>query len=136
MVYLVDANVLSETSRPKPAATVIEWLRVHEFECVVNPIILGEVQYGILLLPAGRRRNRLQQWFAVAVSNLTVLELDKDTALVWAGLLTELRRKGRTMAVKDSLIAATARQHGLTVATRNVRDYRYAGVAVENPFEE
>ena len=133
--FLVDANVLSEATKPQPAVTVVDWLREHERRLVVNPIILGELEYGILLLPAGRRRTRLQKWFAEGVKRLRVLDLDVDTARVWAGLLAELKRKGRAMPIKDSLIAATARQYRLTVATRNVNDYRHAGVALVNPFE-
>ena len=133
MKLLVDANVLSEPTRPQPAPSVVDWLREHERELAVNPVILGELEYGILLLPAGRRRTRLQEWFA-GVKRLRVLDLDAGTASVWAGLLAELKHRGRAMPVKDSLIAATARQHGYTVATRNVDDYRHASVALVNPF--
>lgn len=134
MKYLVDANVLSEATRPRPAPAVIEWLRDNDREIVVNPIILGELQYGILLLQPGRRRTRLQQWFASGVIKLHVLELDGEAASIWAVLLAELKRKGRAMPVKDSLIAATARQHGLTIVTRNIGDFRHAGVTALNPF--
>jgi len=132
--YLVDANVLSEATKPQPAPSVVDWLRIHDRHLVVNPIILGELEYGILLLPAGRRRTRLQKWFADGVKRLRVLDIDVDTAKTWAGLLAELKRKGRAMPIKDSLIAATARQHRLTVVTRNVDDYRNAGIAIVNPF--
>jgi predicted nucleic acid-binding protein len=133
--FLVDANVLSEATKPQPAPSVDDWLRVHERRLVVNPIVLGELEYGILLLPAGRRRTRLQKWFAEGARKLFVLDIDAGTASVWAKLLAELKRKGRAMPLKDSLIAATARQHRLTVATRNVSDYRHAGVSLVNPFE-
>jgi toxin FitB len=133
--FLVDANVLSEATKPRPAPSVLDWLRDHDRYLVVNPIILGELEYGILLLPAGRRRTRLQKWFSDGVKKLRVLDLDIDTAKVWAGLLAELIRRGRAMPIKDSLIAATARQYRLTVATRNVDDYRHADVAIVNPFE-
>jgi toxin FitB len=133
--FLVDANVLSEATKPQPAAPVVDWLRHHERQLIVNPIILGELEYGILLLPAGKRRARLQKWFLDGVKKLRVLDIDVDTAMIWAGLLAELKRKGRAMPLKDSLIAATARQHRLTVATRNVGDYRHAGIALVNPFE-
>ena len=134
MRFLVDANVLSEATKPQPIAAVLQWLHKHESRISVNPIILGELKYGILLLAAGKRRVRLEQWFAEGVARLQVLEMDGETGNIWAALLAELKRKGRSMPVKDSLIAATARQHGMTVATRNVKDYRYAGVKVENPF--
>lgn len=134
MKYLVDANVLSEPTKPEPAAQVVEWLRKHERDLAVNPIILGELEYGILLLPAGRRRTKLEQWFAAGVSRIRVLDFDTATAAGWARLLARLKRKGVAMPIKDSLIAATALTHDLTVATRNTSDFRFAGVRVENPF--
>ena len=133
--YLADANVLSEAAKPRPDAAVVDWLGRHESEIVVNPIVLGEVRYGILKLPAGKRRTRLQHWFEKGVATLGVLAIDAVTAIHWATLLAELKAKGRAMSVTDSLIAASARQHGLTVATRNVVDFRHAGVPIENPFE-
>jgi toxin FitB len=135
MSFLVDANVLSEPTKPHPVAAVVEWLCSHNSRLIVNPIILGELEFGILVLPDGRRRTQLQRWFAEGAKRLRVLDLDTGTAKVWAELLAQLKRKGRAMPIKDSLIAATARQHRLTVATRNVEDYRYAGVSLVNPFE-
>jgi toxin FitB len=136
MKYLVDADVLSEATKPQPARAVVEWLVAHDQDSAVNPIILGELEFGILLLPAGRRRKRLLDWFAGGIQRLNVIELDAATATVWAKMLVELNRKGRAMPIKDSLIAATAKQHHLTVATRNVSHFRHAGVRFVNPFEE
>ena len=132
---LVDANILSEPTKPRPTQSVIDWLREHDVDLVVTPIILGELEYGILLLPAGRPHTRLLNWFASGAKVLNVVEIDAATASVWAKLLADLKRKGRAMPVKDSLIAASAQQHGLTVATRNTADYRHAGVSVVNPFD-
>ena len=134
MKYLVDANVLSEPTKPSPDPRVVAWLRAKERELAVNPIILGELEYGILLLPAGRRRTRLEHWYAAGVQRLRVLDFDATTASEWARLLARLKKRGQAMPVKDSLIAATALAHDLTVATRNAQDFRNAGVAVENPF--
>jgi predicted nucleic acid-binding protein len=63
----VDATVLSEPTKPAPDARVVDWLRRHERNLAVNPIILGELEYGILILPASRRRTRLEQWFTAGV---------------------------------------------------------------------
>lgn len=134
MIYLVDANVLCEPTKPRPSSRVVDWLREHERELAVNPIILGEVRYGILLLPAGRRRVRLLRWFEEGVGRLPVFEMDGETAGHWAALLARLKAMGRSMPVKDSLIAATALQHQLTVATRNAADFGASGVPLENPF--
>ena len=134
MKYLVDANVLSEATKPAPNARAIGWLRENERELAVSPVILGELEYGILLLPAGRRRTRLEEWFSAGVQRLRVLDFDTATATHWARLLARLKKKGHAMPVKDSLIAATALAHGLIVATRNTHDFRNAGVKMENPF--
>lgn len=134
MKYLVDANVLSEVTRPVPDARVVRWLRTHERNLAVDPIVLGELRFGILLLPAGRRRRELEAWFVAGVRRLACLPWDEATGLRWAALLADLRARGRSMRVKDSMIAATALVHGLSVATRNERGFVQAGVRLVNPF--
>ena len=134
MIYLVDANVLSEATKPRPDPAVVQWLRDHEPELAVTPIILGELEFGILLMPKGKKRKRLEEWFARGRERLRCLDFDADCAAAWASLLAALRRKGRRMPVKDSLIAASALVHGATVCTRNTADFRNAGVKLVNPF--
>jgi len=133
--YLVDANVLSEPTRPAPQPAVIAWLRRHERTIAVDPVILGEIRYGILRLPRGRRRARLEQWFAEGVRKLQCIPWEAETGLRWAELLARLRASGRALPVKDSLIAATALANRLTVVTRNVTDFEKAGCPVIDPFE-
>jgi len=133
--YLVDANVLSEPTRPGPRPAVVAWLRRHEREIAVDPVILGEIRFGILLLPRGKRRARLERWFDEGVRRLHCLPWEAETGLRWAELLARLRASGRAVPIKDSLIAATALTNRLTVATRNVADFERAGCAVVNPFE-
>jgi predicted nucleic acid-binding protein len=134
MKYLVDANVLSEPTKLAPDPRVIAWLRDHEPDLAVNPIILGELWFGILLLPKGRKRTALETWFNRGVGRLVCLPWDADTGLKWAELLARLRGAGKAMPVKDSLIAATAAVHGLTVATRNRADFVHARVRLVDPF--
>ena len=135
MKFLVDANVLSEPTRPTPRPAVIAWLRRHERAMAVDPVILGEIRYGILLLPRGRRRARLEQWFDEGVRKVQCLPWEAETGLRWAELLARLRASGRAMPIKDSQIAATALANRLTVATRNVTDFEKAGCPVIDPFE-
>ena len=135
MNTLVDANVLSEATKPDPDPAVVEWLRRNEREMAVDPVILGEIRFGILLLPRGQRRARLERWFAEGVERIHCLPWDSATGLRWAELLADLRSTGKAMPIKDSLIAATALVHGLAVATRNRSDFERAGVEVIDPFE-
>lgn len=134
MKYLVDANVLSEPTRPAPDPRVVEWLRTHEPDIAVDPVILGELRFGILILPKGKKRAALERWFDAGARRLHCLPWDADTGLKWAELLARLRKNGKTMPIKDSLIAATAVVHGLAVATRNRVDFAKAGVQVVDPF--
>ena len=134
MKYLVDANVLSEPTRPDPYPAVVAWLRRHERAIAVDPVILGEIRFGILLLPRGKRRTRLERWFDEGVRRLHCLPWEAETGLRWAELLARLRASGRAMPIKDSLIAATALVHRLAVVTRNVADFENAGCDVVNPF--
>ena len=134
MKYLVDANVLSEPTRSVPDPKVVEWLLANERDIAVDPIILGEVRLGILLLPQGKRRTRLARWFDAGVQRLVCLPWEAATGLRWAKLLAALRASGRAMPIKDSLIASTALVHDLVVATRNRRDFKYAGIEIVDPF--
>jgi len=134
MRYLVDANVLSEPTKPSPAPRVLEWLRAHEPDMAVDPIILGELRFGILLLPKGKRRTALERWFDGGARRLHCLPWEAETGLKWAELLARLRAAGRAMPVKDSLIAATALLHGLKMVTRNHSDFEPAGLTIVDPF--
>ncbi|MCI0429439.1 MAG: PIN domain-containing protein [Rhodospirillales bacterium] len=113
---------------------MVEWLRRNEREIAVDPIILGEVRFGILLLRKGKRRTGLERWFNAGVQRLHCLPWEAETGLRWADLLARLRASGRAMPIKDSLIAATALTHDLVVITRNHTDFEKAGVRIVDPF--
>lgn len=136
MRYLVDANVLSEPTKKLPNAKVVEWLRDNEREIAVDPIILGELRFGILLLRNGRRGTSLERWFDAGVQRLRCLPWEAETGFRWAQLLASLRIAGRAMSIKDSLIAATALVHGLTVVTRNRVDSRRPASASSTPSSD
>ncbi len=135
MKFLVDANVLSEATKPNPNPKVVGWLAAHETQLAINPIVLGELRFGILLLPKGKRRSELLAWLDSGIRYLQMLDFDATTSENWAQLLADLRKQGRAMPVKDSLIAATARQFQLPIATRNAKEFAFAGVKVVNPFD-
>ena len=100
----------------------------------VDPIIIGELRFGVLLLPKGKKRADLERWFDRGVQRLHCLSWDIETGLQWAALLARLRASGKAMPIKDSLIAATALLHNLTVVTRTKSDFTAAGVRLLDPF--
>lgn len=134
MTYLVDANILSEPTKHRPDAKVVAWLSANERDFVVDSVILGEIALGIFVLPRGRKRAQLERWFEAVADRVDCLEWDASISRHWAQLVAKLRKKGQTLPVLDSMIAATALAHGLTVATHNVRDFQKAGVPVLDPF--
>ena len=135
MRYLVDANVLSEATKPAPTPKVLLWLRKHEALLAVDPIILGELRFGILLLSEGKRKKHLELWFSEGIRRINCLAWDSAVGMRWSQLLADLRKTGKTMPIKDSMIAATALTHKLVVATHNTGDFANAGVQQIDPFE-
>ncbi len=136
MRFLVDADVLSEPTKPLPNSRVVGWLRANQSEVAVDPIILGELRFGILLLRRGKKRSELEHWFDAIVPRLHCLPWEAETGLRWAQLLAGLRGSGRAIPIKDSLIAATALVHNLIVVTRNRADFERAGVRIVDPFAD
>ena len=135
MTYLVDANVLSEPTKGAPDRKVVDWLTANEANLVVDPIMIGELRMGILALSRGRKRARLEQWFEDVVETIECLPWDATVSRRWAVLVVDLKRKRETVPLLDGMIAATALEHDLVVATRNTRDFKKTGVKTFNPFE-
>lgn len=135
MTFLVDANVLSEPTKQTPAPKVVEWLTTNEGDLVVDSIVLGELRVGILSLPRGRKREKLEEWFEAVVETIECIPWDASVSRRWAALVVDLRRKGVSVPLLDGMIAATALEHNLTIATRNTRDFKKTGVKTVNPFE-
>lgn len=135
MIYLVDANVLSEPTKQSADHRVVTWLEANEANIIVDSIIIGELRIGILALPRGRKRDRLEQWYETVVETIECIAWDAMISRRWAALVVELKRKGETVPLLDGMIAATALQHDLTIATRNTRDFQKTGVKTFNPFE-
>jgi len=97
-------------------------------------VVLGELSVGILGHPAGRKRATLDRWFESVVQTIECLPWDAGVSLCWARLVSQLKRKGQSLPLLDSMIAATALRHGLTVVTRNTGDFQRTGVKVFDPF--
>jgi hypothetical protein len=134
MTYLVDANVLSEPTKPAPSNKVVNWLSANERNFVVDSIILGELCIGVLALAPGRKRRQLEQWFDALMQTIECIPWDATISRRWAKLVVDLKQKGKTMPLLDGMIAGTALHHDLTIATRNTRDFKKAGLKVFDPF--
>jgi predicted nucleic acid-binding protein len=135
--YLADTNVLSEPRQKRPRRQVMDWLRVNEANLYTSVLVIGEIRYGIELLPSqSARRIALSNWLEKLVDILAgrVLSVNTRVAEEWARLQAEMHRKRVVLPVVDGLLAATARRYGLTVATDNVTHFEQAGVQVLNPF--
>ena len=135
MSFLVDANVLCEATRPQPEARVLAWLERHDATLHISTLTLAEILRGIHLLPAGRKRRALESWFDELLASFAgrIVPFDEDAARTWAAFHARQERKGRSLPSFDSLIAATALAHGLTLATRNTADFPEE-VPVVNPW--
>ena len=138
--YLLDTNVLCEATKPRPDASVAAWLSAQPaLTLFVSIVSIAEIRKGILLLPEGKKREKLWSWlesdlcpaFANRVISLGEAEMNE-----WAALQAVTENKGHKVPMVDSLIAATARCHGFTLATRNIQDFRHCGASVLNPWEE
>ena len=140
MNYLLDTCVLSELLKPKPAASVMHWLaNVPEDTCYISVLTIGEFRKGIAKLGDTKRAVRLREWIDTDLTNRfsgRVLDVDAGTAGIWGGLCGEAERTGRPLPVIDSLIAATALQHRLTVVTRDDCHMKAASVSSINPWSE
>ena len=137
MSFLLDTSVASEPLRKTPDATVIEWIGRQPIETLfLSAVTLAEVRFGINLLVPGRRREALDGWFADVSAALgdRLLPIDLDVATTWGDLRAKAGTVGRQMPEMDAFIAATAQVHGLTVATRNVRDFEVWGGPVFDPW--
>lgn len=140
MSWLLDTNVVCEPTRRAPSPRVVEWLRsVPSSEAHTSIITLGEIRRGILRLPAGQKRRKLEKWmreeFHPAFAG-RILPLGEEEIAAWAEMLAGMEKRGRSMPAIDSLIAATALARDLTIATRNTEDFAHCGARVFNPWRQ
>ena len=134
-MFLLDTCVISELVKARPAARVIAWIDTQrEADLYLSVITIGEIEEGVAALPDGEKRAQLLTWVRRALPDRfasRLLAVDLLVAVAWG---TRRGTSKQTLPVMDGLIAATAHVHGLTVATRNVADFRRFGVSVINPW--
>ena len=135
MSYLLDTNVISELRRRQPNPGVLAWAtEVPPSDLYLSVLSFGEIRKGLEQLADGSKRRSITEWLESDLPRYfqgRVLPIDLAVSQVWGQLLA---RAARPVAEIDSLIAATAQTHGLTLVTRNARDYRFDGLALLNPW--
>lgn len=138
MSYLLDTCVLSEFTRRQPDRKVVEWVSsADELSLYLCVISIGEIQKGIARLPDSSRKEELAKWL---LSELIprfgdrLLVLDTGILLAWGALTARMEATGKQMPAIESLIAATALNHDLTLVTRNPADFESAQVKIVNPW--
>ena len=134
--YLLDTNVVSELTRAAPCEGVVAFLSENE-DFWLSAILIHEIEYGVRLLPQGRRRERLTEILAAVVQNYEdrILPLERLGAEWSAELRARARKAGRNLDLGDALVAGIAKAHGLAVVTRNDRHFEGLGVDTVNPWK-
>jgi predicted nucleic acid-binding protein len=139
MSYLLDTCVVSEPTKPRPAASVVAWVRTARPESLyLSVLTLGELEQGIGKLSDGRRRRELTSWLESVrwAADGRILPVDDTVAIEWGRMLARSERQGQTLPVVDALLGATAIVHGLTVVTRNTSDIVRTGAQVIDPWQD
>lgn len=140
MKYLLDTCLISELIKKKPSLPVLRWLeKQDETALYLSVLTIGELQKGISKLPDNPKKLELQGWVnneLVGRFEGRILSIDVEVAAAWGKLLGSAEKQGRKLPVMDSLIAATANTHNLTVVTRNARDMERCQASVFNPWRE
>lgn len=125
MRFLLDTNVLSEPVKPAPNQKLVRWLADNDADALISVLTLGEIVKGIQRLPAGKRRRRMEAWLAEIEQWAADRLVSVDAAVMreWGVYCAQQSKQGRVLDVMDSLLAATALTHGLTIASRNLADF-------------
>ena len=138
-MIVLDTNVVSEMMRARPSLAVSAWLNDQETpDLYITAVTVAEVAYGLMAMPVGERRRRLELEFRGTVEEAfedRILSLDLAAAYHFGEIMAHRRSRGRPMSLPDGLIAACARSRGFSVATRNIKDFDDCGLRLIDPFE-
>ena len=140
MSFLLDTSVISEGARPRPNPGVMDWLAsMDEEQLFLSIVSLAELRHGIERMDDGRRKTGLDIWLTeqlVPRFEERLLPVDPGTADQWSRIVARTQAAGRSIGVLDAFLAAHARQHQLTLVTRNVSDFEVTGIRLFNPWAE
>ena len=138
MTYLLDTCLISELVAKQPNQKVLDWVDAQVPETLyLSVITIGEIAKGICKLTPSKRKESLTTWLNETLPNRfenRILTLDVSTMVLWGNLIGQLEQNGRPLPAMDSLIAAIALQHSLSLVTRNEKDFAGTGVLIVNPW--
>lgn len=138
MSFLLDTNVISEPTRPRPDSGVLAWLAAADEDAIfLSAITIAELRYGIQRLAAGKRRTQLDAWLQRDLRPRfegRILSIDSDIADLCGRLIARSESKGRPIEVRDAYVAACAECHGFTLVTRNVSDFESVVSSIIAPW--
>jgi toxin FitB len=138
--FLLDTNLVSEWTKPRPNPGVVSWLAdADEDRVFISVVTIAELRHGVERLAIGRQRKRLNEWIEGELLfrfEERILPIDAATADAWGRIVAHREGLGRPIGTMDAFIAATAQVHKLTLATRNQTDFEASVAAVVNPWSE
>jgi predicted nucleic acid-binding protein len=137
-VIVLDTNIVSAFMSGPPPPEVLTWLNDQDAATLhLTTISIGEVEYGLRILPDGKRRRLLAErfeQFVAAAFQTRILSFDEAAARAYGEVRGRRKELGRPMSTLDGQIAAIARSRGFALATRNVKDFEHCEIALINPF--
>ncbi|MFI3138305.1 MAG: type II toxin-antitoxin system VapC family toxin [Methylococcaceae bacterium] len=137
MKYLLDTCVISEFTKPQPHTPVLTWFQATQSEDLfLSVVTIGEIKKGIYKLPASNKKQALLLWLTALLGDYQhrILAVDLGVMENWSAMIAHAEKNGQPVASMDSLIAATAYTHHLTLVTRNERDFSACNVTMLNPW--
>ena len=140
MNFLLDTNLVSEWTKPRPNRGVVSWLAdADEDRVFISVVTIAELRHGVERLAIGRQRKRLNEWIEGELLfrfDERILPIDAATADAWGRVVAHREGLGRPIGTMDAFIAATAQVHKLTLATRNQTDFEASVASVVNPWSK
>jgi toxin FitB len=129
--WLLDTNTISELIRPNASGKLLAWLAENEEDAGLSAITIGELTFGVELLPDGKERKQLERSLSFLREDYAgkIFDFTESVAVEWGRLVAEARQAGKNLPLPDSQIEATAIHFGLTVVTRNQADFFYPVVS-------
>ena len=138
--WLLDTNVISELRRPRPEPKVVAFVVAKPLDLLfVSSVTLAEIRFGIELVTDPGKRAELNAWLAHKVLPMfeqRILTVSEDVLFKWRLLVEDGRKVGHTYSQPDLFIAATALHHGLTIVSRDAREFERARAPIVNPWDD